>query len=60
MDYYSYCENTQLTQDDARTEKLRGFRLAEPKKRDLELMVQIWESNRKGKENSWWPVPPSW
>jgi hypothetical protein len=60
MDYYSYCENTQLASDDARTEKLRGFRPAEPKKRDLELMVQIWESNRKGKENSWWPVPPSW
>jgi radical SAM superfamily enzyme YgiQ (UPF0313 family) len=59
-DYYSYCENTQLTQDDAKTEKLRGFKLAEPKKRNLELMVQIWESNRKGKEISWWPIPPSW
>ena len=60
MDYYSYCENTQLALPDAKTEKLRGFVLAEPEKRALERMVQDWERHRPGKEISWWPVPPSW
>jgi radical SAM superfamily enzyme YgiQ (UPF0313 family) len=60
MDYYSYCENTQLSLPEAKTEKLRGFKLAEPEKRVLEKMVQNWERHRTGKEKSWWPVPPSW
>jgi radical SAM superfamily enzyme YgiQ (UPF0313 family) len=60
MDYYSYCEQTQLALPEAKTEKLRGFKLAEPEKRVLERMVQTWARYRTGKENSWWPVPPSW
>jgi radical SAM superfamily enzyme YgiQ (UPF0313 family) len=60
MDYYSYCEQTQLALPEAKTEMLRGFKLAEPEKRVLERMVQTWERYRTGKENSWWPVPPSW
>ena len=60
MDYYSYCEQTQLALPEAKTEKLRGFKLAEPEKRTLERMVQTWERYRTGRENSWWPVPPSW
>jgi len=60
MDYYTYCEKTQFIQPEAKTEKLRGFSLAKPKRRAMEGMVQLWEIQRKGKENSWWPVPPSW
>ena len=60
MDYYTYCEQTQLAMPEAKTENLRGFKLAEPEKRNLERMVQTWEKYRTGKENSWWPVPPSW
>lgn len=60
MDYYTYCENTQLASAEAKTEKLRGFKLAAPEKRNLEYMVEIWEQNRTGKEKCWWPVPPSW
>lgn len=60
MDYYTYCEKTQLALPDAKTEQLRGFKLAEPQTRTLERMVQQWDAQRLGKEGSWWPVPPSW
>lgn len=60
MDYYTYCENTQLASPDAKTENYRGFKLADPDKRDLERMVKTWDAQRPGKEDSWWPVPPSW
>lgn len=60
MDYYTYCEKTQLASPEAKTEKLRGFKLDDPEKRKLERMVQRWDAQRLGKENSWWPIPPSW
>jgi hypothetical protein len=60
MDYYTYCEKTQSALPDAKTEKLRGFKLAEPEKRSMEIMVQEWEKHRQGREMCWWPVPPSW
>jgi hypothetical protein len=60
MDYYTYCENTQLASPDAKTENYRGFKLADPDKRVLERMVKTWDAQRPGKEDSWWPVPPSW
>jgi hypothetical protein len=60
MDYYKYCESTQFALPDAKTGHLRGFKPAEPKKHHLENMVQIWDAQRKGKETSWWPIPPSW
>jgi hypothetical protein len=59
-DYYDYCEKTQQAGPDAKTEKLRGFKLAEPNKRNLERMVQTWDAQRPGRDNSWWPIPPSW
>jgi radical SAM superfamily enzyme YgiQ (UPF0313 family) len=60
MDYYNYCMETQLARPEAKTEQLRGYQLADPQKRNLQKMVQRWEAQRIGKENSWWPVPPSW
>ncbi len=59
-DYYTYCENTQSALPDAKTEKMRGFKLAEPEKRNMEIMVQQWDKHRQGREKCWWPVPPSW
>ncbi|MBL7201116.1 MAG: cobalamin-dependent protein [Anaerolineae bacterium] len=59
-DYYDYCRNTQLAADAARTEAYRGFRPRDPAVRDLSRMADIWDQARVGREESWWPVPPSW
>jgi radical SAM superfamily enzyme YgiQ (UPF0313 family) len=60
MDYYSYCRDTQLASEEARTEAHRGFRPRDPDTRDLAKMADIWDAARLGRESSWWPVPPSW
>ena len=60
MDYYTYCQDTQLASREARTELHRGFMLSDPLARSLEAMADAWDAERMGKETSWWPVPPKW
>jgi radical SAM superfamily enzyme YgiQ (UPF0313 family) len=59
-DFYEYCRNTQMVDPDARTGKHRGFQLKEPQLRSLERMTKAWDAMRVGREESWWPIPPSW
>ncbi|MBN1934721.1 MAG: cobalamin-dependent protein [Anaerolineae bacterium] len=60
MDFYTYCRDTQLAGEQARTEAHRGFRPADPQARSLARMADLWDAARVGHENCWWPVPPSW
>jgi tRNA A37 methylthiotransferase MiaB len=62
MDFYNYCKETQLASPDARTGVWRGFEVPgdSDKVRSLAKMADMWDAARKGKESSWWPVPPSW
>jgi hypothetical protein len=60
MDYYAYCRDTQVAGPGALTGQRRGFKDLDPKSRDLEAMAHQWNAARKGRESSWWPVPPSW
>jgi clorobiocin biosynthesis protein CloN6 len=60
MDYYAYCRATQLATPEARTEAWRGFRPGSPDARSLEAMADAWDRARRGRESSWWPVPPGW
>jgi radical SAM superfamily enzyme YgiQ (UPF0313 family) len=59
-EYYIYCYETQYTDSTARTENQRGFRFTEGEARSVEDMANKWDWARVGRENSWWPVPPSW
>jgi hypothetical protein len=59
-DYYNYCRDTQLTAPEARGEAHRGFVPADPDARSLESMADAWDRARRGRESSWWPVPPGW
>jgi radical SAM superfamily enzyme YgiQ (UPF0313 family) len=60
MDFYNYCEKTQFSKPEARTELNRGFRLKDLDARSLERMANAWDEMRKGREASWYPIPPSW
>jgi radical SAM superfamily enzyme YgiQ (UPF0313 family) len=60
MDYYNYCRNTQLAAPEARGEAHRGFAPSDPSARSLEAMADVWDRARRGRESSWWPVPPGW
>ena len=60
MDFYNYCQETQFSKPEARTELNRGFRLKDVDARSLERMANAWDEMREGREASWWPVPPSW
>jgi clorobiocin biosynthesis protein CloN6 len=59
-DFYEYCASTQIASSAARTGLHRGFDLAQPAVRSLEKMADAWDRARLGKEDCWWPVPPSW
>jgi len=59
-DYYEYCRNTGLALPHSRTELFRGFRPRDAAARDLARMADVWDAAREGREESWWPVPPSW
>jgi hypothetical protein len=60
MDYYGYCRDTQLASLEARSEAHRGFTPNGPRTRSLEAMADVWDGARRGRESSWWPVPPGW
>jgi radical SAM superfamily enzyme YgiQ (UPF0313 family) len=60
MDFYRYCENTQYSKPEARTELNRGFVLKDMNARSLEQMADAWDEMREGRETSWYPIPPSW
>ncbi len=60
MDFYAYCRDTQLADPAARNGLHRGFELAAAQGRDLERMANRWDAERRGREISWWPIPPSW
>jgi hypothetical protein len=60
MDFYNYCDETQYSKPEARTELNRGFTLKDIDARSLERMANAWDEMRKGREASWYPIPPSW
>jgi radical SAM superfamily enzyme YgiQ (UPF0313 family) len=60
MDFYHYCQDTQYSKPEARTELNRGFRLKDVDARSLERMANAWDEMREGKETIWYPIPPSW
>jgi len=60
MDYYAYCRDTQLVSPESRTEMHRGFKPAGSGARALEAMAEAWDAARRGRESSWWPIPPGW
>jgi hypothetical protein len=57
-DFYAYCRNTQAAHSDARIGKQRGFDLKDG--RSLARMASAWDAARVGREECWWPIPPSW
>ena len=59
-DYYAYCRETQFAGPEARTEAWRGFELEDPARRSVEAMADAWDAARRGRESSWWPIPPGW
>ncbi len=59
-DYYEYCQNTGEKSPASRNGTHRGFELVDASMRDLEKMADYWDMERTGKEESWWPIPPSW
>lgn len=59
-DYYEYCRQTQFGGPDARTSRHRGFEMDDPDARSVASMAEKWDAARKGREQSWWLVPPSW
>ena len=59
-DYFMYCFNTQFSDPRARSGDFRGYDLANPGERSLEQMANAWDNLRKGREKSWWPIPPGW
>ncbi|MFZ6030971.1 MAG: B12-binding domain-containing radical SAM protein [Chloroflexota bacterium] len=59
-DFYTYCRDTQVASPEARTGKHRGFEFKDPQRRSLARMAQAWDAAWKGREESWWPIPPSW
>ena len=58
MDYYRYCRDTRLASPLSRTETLRGF--TDQHARSLARMADLWDAARRGRESSWWPLPPGW
>jgi hypothetical protein len=59
-DWYEYCRNTQLQLPGARTGEWRGFDLLPPEERSIEALADAWDAAAKGREDVWWPIPPSW
>ena len=59
-DWYTYCRETQLSGPAARTGARRGFVLKAEGARSLEAMADRWDEARRGHEECWWPIPPSW
>ena len=59
-DWYTYCRETQLSGPAARTGAHRGFALKTEGARSLEAMADRWDEARRGHEECWWPMPPSW
>lgn len=60
LDFYTYCQDTQYSKPEARSELNRGFKLKDINARSLERMANAWDAMRAGRETSWWPVPASW
>jgi clorobiocin biosynthesis protein CloN6 len=60
MDFYNYCKDTRFQSAESRNGLHRGFELVDPGARSLQWMADTWDAARQGKENSWWPIPPSW
>ncbi|MBN2001989.1 MAG: radical SAM protein [Anaerolineae bacterium] len=60
MDFYAYCRETQAAGPGARTGEWRGFTLSDPGSRSLAVMADKWDAASRGRESSWWPLPPSW
>lgn len=59
-DWYEYCRNTQLQLPGARTGEWRGFDVLPPATRSVEAMADAWDAAASGREDFWWPIPPSW
>jgi hypothetical protein len=59
-DWYTYCRETQLSGPAARTGAHRGFAMNTEGARSLEAMADRWDEARRGHEECWWPMPPSW
>ncbi len=59
-DWYEYCRNTQLQLPGARTGEWRGFDVLPPGARSVEAMADAWDAAASGREEYWWPIPPSW
>lgn len=59
-DWYEYCRNTQLQLPGARTGEWRGFELLPPATRSIEAFADAWDAAASGREDNWWPIPPSW
>jgi radical SAM superfamily enzyme YgiQ (UPF0313 family) len=64
MDWYHYGLETQFGGPGARTHERRGFRSRDEPDgsvgRSVEAMADAWDAARKGHEDCWWPIPPSW
>jgi radical SAM superfamily enzyme YgiQ (UPF0313 family) len=60
MDFYRYCQETQFSRPEARTELNRGFKLKDVDARSLVRMANAWDELREGRETIWYPIPPSW
>jgi len=59
-DWYEYCKNTQLQLPGARNGDWRGFDLMAPNERSIEALADAWDEAAQGREQTWWPIPPSW
>ncbi len=59
-DWYDYCRNTQFQLPGSRTGEWRGFKLLPPEDRSVEAMADAWDAERQGRDDCWWPIPPSW
>jgi radical SAM superfamily enzyme YgiQ (UPF0313 family) len=59
-DWYEYCRKTQFQLPGSRTGEWRGFEVLAPAERSVEAMADAWDAQRQGREDCWWPIPPSW
>ena len=60
QDWYEYCRKTQFQLPGSRTGEWRGFNLLTPADRSVEAMADAWDAERQGRDDCWWPIPPSW
>lgn len=59
-DYYEYCRTTGIARPEARSGGSRGYGPSGENAPDLQRLADAWDNARKGREKSWWPIPPGW